>query len=131
VAAWPSTSLSAEQPLYFGVIPKQVDRLPKYPKPAIAAWPLLGDSLLNRILGDRVWEPRNINHLSSASITCETAQAIVRPGLHWLCCFSAEPAKGVPPPLGVGGAPMCPDQVQPGCRRRHMLVTRAVPEGAT
>ena len=51
------------------------------------------------------------NCLSSATINCETAQALVRSGSTGLArafCFSAEPVKGVPPPSGVGGAPICP-----------------------
>jgi hypothetical protein len=69
--------------------------------------------------------------------------------VHAPFCFSAEPGKGVPPPLGVGGVPMCPNLVPPGCRfrcwcrpmcrdmplyaaiRRHTPVARAGPEGGT
>ena len=51
---------------------------------------------------------RSFNCLSSATINCETAQAIVRPGLHCPFCFSAEPGKGVTPPSGGRGCAHIP-----------------------
>ena len=64
---------------------------------------------MSDIPGYRTSELRSFNHLSPATIACETAQASIRSGFeHVPFCFSAEPDGGVPPPSGVGGAPTCP-----------------------